>query len=84
MPLFNLRTPAQRLDLLRGTHYSRIFVGRQAAARLPLSPFEQSRPALGVYIAAVTTEIGFTTEIAFAMPKAVPDGVLEANPINIS
>jgi hypothetical protein len=43
-----------------------------------------SRPALGVYIAVFTAEIGFSAELAIAMPKIVPDGAPEANPVNIS
>jgi len=45
---------------------------------------EHRRPALGVYIAVFTAEIGFSAEHAVVMPKVVPDGVPEANPINIS
>ena len=37
----------------------------------------------GVYIAVVAPEIGFSTEIAVLMPKALLDEVPERNPLNV-
>jgi hypothetical protein len=44
---------------------------------------EHRRPALGVYIAVFTAEIGFSAELAVAMPQVLSDEVPGRNPINV-